>query len=79
MSTPGTARKNHVNPGNSQVKHVKPANSQVNLEIVLKQAAVLLGLLSGLPNFGACLQQALQEPCLQESLAAFGVTYRLFL
>ncbi|CAE7211817.1 unnamed protein product [Symbiodinium sp. CCMP2592] len=34
----------------------------VNLEIVLKQAAVLLGLLQGLPNFARCLQEALTRP-----------------
>eukprot|EP00439_Symbiodinium_sp_Y106_P031824 s3068_g3.t2 len=33
----------------------------VNLEIVLKQAAVLLGLLQGLPNFARCLQEALTD------------------
>eukprot|EP00435_Cladocopium_sp_Y103_P066149 s109_g28.t1 len=33
----------------------------VNLEIVLKQASVLLGLLRGLPNFSECLFQSLAE------------------
>ncbi|CAE7384496.1 unnamed protein product [Symbiodinium sp. CCMP2456] len=33
----------------------------VNLEIVLKQAAVLLGLLQGLPNFASCLREALSD------------------
>ena len=33
----------------------------VNLEIVLKQARVLLGLLRGLPNYSECLFQSLAE------------------
>eukprot|EP00434_Breviolum_minutum_P013995 symbB.v1.2.012343.t1/scaffold826.1/size159518/10 len=33
----------------------------VNLDIVLKQASVLLGLLRGLPNFSECLLQSLAE------------------
>ncbi|CAL1171848.1 unnamed protein product [Cladocopium goreaui] len=49
----------------------------VNLEIVLKQASVLLGLLRGLPNFSECLFQSLAEA--RDRRPSSGIYARAFL